>query len=33
MTHLYIEIEVQEGEFEHSHKILQATNELIWMIY
>ena len=26
MTHLYIEITVQEGEFEHTHKILHTTN-------
>ena len=26
MTHLYIEIEIQEGEFEHTHKILHTTN-------
>ena len=26
MTHLFIEITVQEGEFEHTHKILHTTN-------
>ena len=26
MKHLFIVIEVQEGEFEHTHKILHTTN-------
>ena len=26
MTHLFIEITVREGEFEHTHKILHTTN-------
>ena len=26
MKHLYIVIEIREGEFEHTHKILHSTN-------